>query len=196
VHCANALSKKHLRSQICDNCAAEPASFRCSTDGLVLCQDCDWDAHGSRLVAAAHDRCPVDSFSGVPSAFELAAVQGDVESVRIEQLSQRLREGLLALPGVTLNGCAQQRIAHTLNLCISRSGFNSAQLAGSLALSSTSACNSASNAPSHVLLALGLDAGQALSSVRVSVGRYTEMADVERAIEVFRAALQAPAGFW
>ncbi|XP_042057295.1 zinc finger protein CONSTANS-LIKE 14-like [Salvia splendens] len=76
VHCANALSKKHLRSQICDNCAAEPASFSCSTDGLVLCQDCDWDAHGSRLVAAAHDRCPVDSFSGVPSAFELAAAWG------------------------------------------------------------------------------------------------------------------------
>ncbi|XP_057771240.1 zinc finger protein CONSTANS-LIKE 14-like [Salvia miltiorrhiza] len=76
VHCANALSKKHLRSQICDNCAAEPASFRCSTDGLVLCQDCDWDAHGSRLVAAAHDRCPIDSFSGCPSAFELAAAWG------------------------------------------------------------------------------------------------------------------------
>ncbi|KAG6429326.1 hypothetical protein SASPL_107375 [Salvia splendens] len=69
VHSANALSKKHLRyrSQICDNCAAEPASFRCSTDGLVLCQDCDWDAH---------DRCPVDSFSGCPSALELAASWG------------------------------------------------------------------------------------------------------------------------
>lgn len=133
---------------------------------------------------------------GMGAAFELAGVQGDAQSMRIEQLSQRLREGLLALPGVTLNGCAQQRVPHTLNLCISRSGFNSAQVAGSLALSSTSACSSATQAPSHVLLALGLDAGQALSSVRVSVGRYTEMADVERAIEVFRAALQAPAGFW
>lgn len=76
VHSANALSKKHLRSQICDNCAAEPASFRCATDGLVLCQDCDWDAHGSRLVAAAHDRSPVDSFSGCPSAYEMAAAWG------------------------------------------------------------------------------------------------------------------------
>ncbi|KAH6837826.1 hypothetical protein C2S53_000544 [Perilla frutescens var. hirtella] len=76
VHCANALSKKHLRSQICDNCAAEPASFRCATDGLVLCQDCDWDAHGSRLVAAAHDRCPIEGFSGCPSPFELAAAWG------------------------------------------------------------------------------------------------------------------------
>ncbi|MBV6289307.1 cysteine desulfurase family protein [Pseudomonas aegrilactucae] len=139
---------------------------------------------------------PTHQIVGMGAAFELAAVHGDEESRRIEQLSQRLREGLLALPGVRLNGCAQQRVAHTLNLCITRSGFNSAQLAGSLALSSTSACNSASNAPSHVLLALGLEPGQALSSVRVSVGRYTEAADVERAIEVFRTALQAPASFW
>lgn len=76
VHTANALSKKHLRSQICDNCAAEPAAFRCSTDGLVLCQDCDWDAHGSRLVSAAHDRSPIEGFSGCPTAFELAAAWG------------------------------------------------------------------------------------------------------------------------
>ncbi|KAI3467785.1 hypothetical protein Pfo_024448 [Paulownia fortunei] len=76
VHSANALSKKHLRSQICDNCAAEPASVRCATDGLVLCQECDWDAHGSCVVSAAHDRCPVEGFSGCPSAFDLASAWG------------------------------------------------------------------------------------------------------------------------
>lgn len=74
VHSANALSKKHLRSQICDNCAAEPATIRCATDGLVLCQECDWDAHC--VVSAAHDRSPVDGFSGSPSAFDLAAAWG------------------------------------------------------------------------------------------------------------------------
>ncbi|KAL3655921.1 hypothetical protein CASFOL_000317 [Castilleja foliolosa] len=76
VHSANALSKKHLRSQICDNCAAEPASVRCATDGLVLCQECDWDAHGSCLASAAHERCPVEGFSGCPSAFDLASAWG------------------------------------------------------------------------------------------------------------------------
>ncbi|NVL44352.1 aminotransferase class V-fold PLP-dependent enzyme, partial [Pseudomonas syringae pv. actinidiae] len=104
---------------------------------------------------------------------------------RIEELSGHLREGLLALPDVQLNGCPEQRIPHTLNLCITRSGFTSSQLSHSLALSSTSACNSASNAPSHVLLALGMDSAKALASVRVSLGRYTTQADVERAIEVF-----------
>ncbi|XP_051116453.1 zinc finger protein CONSTANS-LIKE 14 [Andrographis paniculata] len=76
VHAANALSKKHVRSQICDNCGGEPASVRCATDGLVLCQECDWDAHGSCSVAAAHDRCPIEGFSGCPTAVELAASWG------------------------------------------------------------------------------------------------------------------------
>ncbi|RVW45006.1 Zinc finger protein CONSTANS-like 14 [Vitis vinifera] len=47
VHSANALSRKHLRSQICDNCRTEPVSFRCFTDNLALCQSCDWDSHGN-----------------------------------------------------------------------------------------------------------------------------------------------------
>ncbi|KAL2547241.1 Zinc finger protein CONSTANS-LIKE 14 [Forsythia ovata] len=76
VHSANALSKKHLRSQICDNCGSEPVSVRCATDNLVLCQECDWDAHGSCNVSAAHDRLPVEGFSGCPSALELASAWG------------------------------------------------------------------------------------------------------------------------
>ncbi|GER56443.1 B-box zinc finger family protein [Striga asiatica] len=76
VHSANALSRKHLRSQICDNCASGPASVRCATDGLVLCQECDWDAHGSCAVSAAHDRCPLEGFSGCPSPLDLAAAWG------------------------------------------------------------------------------------------------------------------------
>ncbi|MDD0977319.1 cysteine desulfurase family protein [Pseudomonas fontis] len=133
---------------------------------------------------------------GMGTAFALAGQLAEVENARIGQLHERLCEGLLSLPGVTLNGSAQQRIPHTLNLCITKSGFNSNQLAGSLALSSTSACNSASHAPSHVLLALGLEPAQALSSVRLSVGRFTSAADVERAIEVFAQALSAPPALW
>ncbi|CAM3424474.1 IscS subfamily cysteine desulfurase [Pseudomonas floridensis] len=133
---------------------------------------------------------------GMGEAFALAISKGDAENQRIAQLSSHLREGLLALPDVQLNGCPQQRIPHTLNLCITRDRFTSAQLSHALALSSTSACNSASNAPSHVLLALGLDTSKALASVRVSLGRYTTQADVERAIDVFSKALSAPAAFW
>ncbi|KAA8529693.1 hypothetical protein F0562_034208 [Nyssa sinensis] len=66
---ADALSCKHLHSQICDNCGADPISVRCSTDNLVLCQDCNWDTHGSCSVSTAHDRNPVEGFSGYPSAW-------------------------------------------------------------------------------------------------------------------------------
>lgn len=130
---------------------------------------------------------------GMGSAFALAGQPGEAEYQHLERLAQRLRDGLLALPGVTLNGCAQQRIPHTLNLCIDAKGFNSLALAGELALSSTSACNSASNAASHVLLALGLDERQARNSVRLSIGRYTSEADVDSAIATFTRVVGAAA---
>ncbi|MGE8389374.1 MAG: cysteine desulfurase family protein [Pseudomonas sp.] len=128
---------------------------------------------------------------GMGTAFAFAGQPGDSEHQRIEQLARRLRDGLLALPGVSLNGCATQRIPHTLNLCIEAPGFNSAALASELALSTTSACNSASNAASHVLLALGLDEQRARKSVRVSIGRFTQQAEVEKAIEVFGRVVAA-----
>ncbi|MFJ4387690.1 cysteine desulfurase family protein [Pseudomonas sp. NPDC089408] len=135
--------------------------------------------------------------AGMGSAFALAGQPGDSEHLRLAQLARRLREGLLALPGVTLNGCASQRIPHTLNLCIDSKGFNSAALASELALSTTSACNSASNAASHVLLALGLDEHQARNSVRLSIGRFSSDTDVEKALEVFgRVLASASAALW
>ncbi|CAI9756380.1 unnamed protein product [Fraxinus pennsylvanica] len=94
VHSANALSKKHLRSQICDNCGSEPVSVRCATDNLVLCQECDWDAHGSCNVASSHDRVPVDGFSGCPSALELASAWGlEIEDKKPLGLSSGLDQG-------------------------------------------------------------------------------------------------------
>ena len=135
--------------------------------------------------------------AGMGSAFALAGEPGDSEHQRLEQLATRLREGLLVLPGVTLNGSANQRIPHTLNLCIDSKGFNSAPLASELALSTTSACNSASNAASHVLLALGLDEHQARNSVRLSIGRFTTKAQVDQALAVFdRVLTTASAALW
>ncbi|KAK9060153.1 hypothetical protein SSX86_020857 [Deinandra increscens subsp. villosa] len=76
VHAANALSGKHLRSQICDGCRSAPVSVLCSTDNLVLCRDCDWDAHGVCSVSAAHDRTPIEGFTGCPSPLDLASSWG------------------------------------------------------------------------------------------------------------------------
>lgn len=126
---------------------------------------------------------------GMGSAFALAGELMGEETRRITQLCAQLREGLLALPGVRLNGCGRQRVPHTLNLCIDHPWFAAENLQGSLAFSSTSACNSASSAPSHVLLALGLDQTQAARSIRLSLGRYTTLADVEQAIEAIRLCL-------
>ncbi|MGE7991634.1 cysteine desulfurase family protein [Pseudomonas sp. NPDC089554] len=134
---------------------------------------------------------------GMGSAFALAGTPGDSEYLRIQALALRLRQGLLAIAGVSLNGCAEQRIPHTLNLHIDAQGFNSAALASELALSTTSACNSASNAASHVLLALGLDERQARNSVRISLGRYSDEAQVDKAIAVFQSVVQtASAALW
>ncbi|MDE1164802.1 MAG: aminotransferase class V-fold PLP-dependent enzyme [Pseudomonas sp.] len=133
---------------------------------------------------------------GMGAAFALACTEFETDTVHISQLCDTLKTRLLQLPGVRLNGSATQRIPNTLNLLIEHPGFNSARLAGDLALSSTSACNSASHAASHVLLAIGLTQAQALSCVRLSFGRYTRTADVERAFAVISAALSAPALPW
>lgn len=73
VHTDNALSLKHVRSQICENCVTEPVSVRCSTENLMLCQGCDWDSHSNCSVSCLHERFPVEGFSGCPSVIELAA---------------------------------------------------------------------------------------------------------------------------
>ena len=134
---------------------------------------------------------------GMGAAYALASAEMHEEVARIRALSAQLREGLLSLDGVSLNGDPEQRVPHTLNVCIESPGFNVASLASELAVSSTSACNSASSSVSHVLLALGLSQAQAGSSVRLSLGRYTQMSDVEKAIAVIAGKVCAPsATFW
>jgi len=134
---------------------------------------------------------------GMGAAYALASAEMAEEVTRIDRLSAQLREGLLGLDGISLNGDPQQRVPHTLNLCIDRPGFNVASLASDLAVSSTSACNSASSSVSHVLLALGLTQAQAGSSLRLSLGRYTTEGDVEKAIAVIAEKARAQATtFW
>ncbi|XVF59962.1 hypothetical protein PTKIN_Ptkin08bG0004600 [Pterospermum kingtungense] len=79
VHSANALSLKHVRSQICEGCKAKPASFRCSNDSLMLCPDCDWNSHNNSNICSVsplHERSRVEGFSGCPSVTELASLFG------------------------------------------------------------------------------------------------------------------------
>lgn len=134
---------------------------------------------------------------GMGAAYALASAEMNEEVLRIGELSAQLRDGLLQLPGVTLNGDPLQRLPHTLNICVDSPGFNVMSLSSELAVSSTSACNSASSAVSHVLLALGLTQAQAGSSLRLSLGRYTQPQDVEKAIAVIAGRVNSqPTTFW
>jgi len=130
------------------------------------------------------------------SAFALAAEAFDDEKKIIVALRERLLEQLLSLPGVRLNGSSTQRIPHTLSLTFSEGEFNPAALSHSIAFSATSACNSASNAPSHVLLALGHDAYLAGRTIRLSLGRFTTAEDIDKAVELIKAACASAPAFW
>ena len=129
-------------------------------------------------------------------AFALAAQLFDEEKATIARLRERLLEHLLSIPGVRLNGSATQRIPHTLSLTFSEGEFSSAALSASIAFSATSACNSASNAPSHVLLALGHDARSAGRTIRLSLGRFTTEQDIDQAAQLIKSVCASAPAFW
>jgi cysteine desulfurase len=130
------------------------------------------------------------------AAFALAAESFDEETATIVRLRERLLEQLGSLPGLQLNGSATQRIPHTLSLTFNEGEFNPAALSASIAFSATSACNSASNAPSHVLLALGHDARAASRTIRLSLGRFTTEQDVDQAAQLIKASSASAPAFW
>ncbi|WP_175736209.1 aminotransferase class V-fold PLP-dependent enzyme [Burkholderia ambifaria] len=127
---------------------------------------------------------------GMGTACELAAEKLEREAERITALSARLKVALLALGDITHNAAAARRIPHTLSLTVNTPGFFPFMLGDSLAVSSTSACNSTSGAPSHVLTAIGLDAETAGRTVRISFGRFTTEQDVDFAVACFARAIE------
>lgn len=128
---------------------------------------------------------PTHQIVGMGTACEVATAQMQADSERIAQLSARLLEGVLRLDGVKHNARNARRIPHTLSLTIDLPGFFTFMLPGDLAVSSTSACNSAAGTPSHVLTAIGLDKDAASRTIRVSIGRYTTQDDVDYVVGCF-----------
>ncbi|RUO75802.1 IscS subfamily cysteine desulfurase [Idiomarina seosinensis] len=121
---------------------------------------------------------------GLGEAAEVAAnrMQQDIEY--FEQLRSKFLQPLLATDGIELNGSDQYRVPNIVNLRFA--GVEGEVLLMSLkdlAISSGSACTSASVEPSHVLRALGINDQLAHASLRFSFGRQTSEADVEHAIE-------------
>jgi len=122
-----------------------------------------------------------------------AAIAGDEMAEDAERL-RRLRDGLLRnlarrLPGLRLNGDAERRLTGSLNLTLP--GIPAQALieaCPSIAISTGSACTSASVEPSYVLRALGLSDELANASIRVGLGRFTTAAEVEFAADALAAA--------
>ncbi|CAH1444662.1 unnamed protein product [Lactuca virosa] len=75
IHSANALSKRHSRTLVCDRCNSKPAFVRCVDEKLSLCQKCNWDGHtGSNSDSGSHCRQMLNCYSGCPSAVELSSI--------------------------------------------------------------------------------------------------------------------------
>ncbi|MBI2785898.1 MAG: IscS subfamily cysteine desulfurase [Legionella longbeachae] len=122
---------------------------------------------------------------GMGEAFALAESLRDEEQGRLLSYRNRLWNGIKHLPGIKLNGDEQKRIAGNLNMSFAGLDGESLLLAlNELAISTTSACSSASIQPSYVLKALGLSDDLAQSTIRLSLGRFTKEEDINHAIEI------------
>lgn len=122
---------------------------------------------------------------GMGEAFELAGKLMKSESGRIAALRDALLAGLAGLDGVSLNGSAEQRVPHNLNLAFAGVDGELLLLAlKDLALSTGSACTSAAVEPSYVLRGIGLSDELAHSSIRLSLGRFTSEQDVQQAADI------------
>ncbi|PWF23063.1 IscS subfamily cysteine desulfurase [Corticimicrobacter populi] len=125
---------------------------------------------------------------GMGEAFRIAREEMAEERVRIGALRDRLWAGLSQIEEVYLNGDTQQRIPHNLNVSFNYVEGESLIMAiKELAVSSGSACTSASLEPSYVLRALGRNDELAHSSIRFTLGRFNTEQDVDFAIELLKA---------
>ena len=130
---------------------------------------------------------PTHQIVGMGLAFELAEAERESDVIRLCAQRDRLWQAVAELGEVELNGHPQQRIASLLNVSFHGIEGESLQFAlRDLAVSSGSACSSASEEASYVLRALGRSDQVAQSSLRFSLGRFTTDAEIEAAISMLQ----------
>ncbi len=124
---------------------------------------------------------------GMGEAFRIAREEMDEEIVRITALRDRLAKGLMDMEEVYINGDMDHRVPHNLNVSFNYVEGESLIMAiKDLAVSSGSACTSASLEPSYVLRALGRSDELAHSSIRFTFGRFTTEEDVDFTIKLIK----------
>jgi len=128
---------------------------------------------------------------GMGEAFAIAKSEMLEEGKKIKQLRDRLLNGFTDMEEVVINGDIKHRVPGNLNISFNYVEGESLMMAISdVAVSSGSACTSASLEPSYVLRALGLSDELAHSSIRFSIGRYTTEKDVDDAIRLVREKVE------
>jgi cysteine desulfurase len=151
----------------------------------------------SQMHGGGHERglrsgtLPTHQIVGMGEAYRLAGEAMGAENERIRALRDRLLAGLQGIPEVRVNGSLERRVPHNLNLSFPFVEGESLLMGmKGIAVSSGSACTSASLEPSYVLRALGLADEVAHSSIRFSLGRGTTAAEIDRAIAMVRSTVE------
>jgi len=130
---------------------------------------------------------PTHQCVGMGEAFRLAKIEMAEDLKRTKVLHQRLLSGLQNLEQVFVNGHLTQRVPHNLNISFNFvEGESLIMGIKGLAVSSGSACTSASLEPSYVLRALGRSDELAHSSLRITIGRYTTEEEIDYAISTIK----------
>ncbi|HEY6437762.1 MAG TPA: aminotransferase class V-fold PLP-dependent enzyme, partial [Ignavibacteriaceae bacterium] len=130
---------------------------------------------------------------GLGKAAELALQEMKSEAKRVSGLRDKLEEAFLRLGGTIVNGSRIHRLPHVTNISFGELEGQSLMMSFNkdIAVSSGSACTSASMEPSYVLKAHGLSDVLAHSSIRFSVGRFTTEEEIEYAIEKVTQAVMS-----
>ena len=128
---------------------------------------------------------PTHQIVGMGEAFRLAKLEMATDNERIRMLRDRLWKGLSQIEEVYLNGDMERRVPHNLNVSFNYVEGESLIMAiKDVAVSSGSACTSASLEPSYVLRALGRSDELAHSSIRFTVGRFTTEAEIDYVVDL------------
>jgi cysteine desulfurase len=131
---------------------------------------------------------PTHQIVGMGEAFRIAKEEMDAEIAKVKALRDRLAKGLMEIEEVYINGDMEHRVPHNLNVSFNFvEGESLIMAVKDLAVSSGSACTSASLEPSYVLRALGRSDELAHSSIRFTIGRFTTEEDIDFAVNLLKS---------
>ena len=133
---------------------------------------------------------PTHQVVGMGEAARMVIRKQDTDAIHVRSLSERLLKGFEEIDGVTINGERTYCVDGIVNVCFSCVDSESMMMSlDDIAISSGSACTSADVEPSHVLLAIGVEEEDAFSSLRFSLGRFSNEKEVDYVLQRVRSSL-------